>query len=72
MICPDCKYIPPEVVDDGAPGVALTEQWDEVHRGDCPRVTMSPEARARVDAKIESSYRMRGRAAAEAHTVWVG
>jgi hypothetical protein len=71
-ICPDCHAVPEPPSDIDLPGVAFRETFDEIHHADCPRVALSAEAQARVDAKIESSYRARGRAAAEARTAWVG
>jgi hypothetical protein len=71
-ICPDCKYVPPEAVDDGAPGVAIRFPVDESHRSDCPRVSLSREAQERLDEQFRGFQRMRDRGWAEAQTAWVG
>jgi hypothetical protein len=56
-VCPDCRCVPAPPSDDNVPGVGSRESYDEIHHADCPRVALSREARARVDAKIESSFR---------------
>lgn len=71
-IYPECKYVPPESDDDGAPGVAIRFLADEVHRSDCPCVSLSREVQDQLDAQFKEFQRARDRGAAEAITAWIG
>ena len=46
-ICPECEYVEPPYVPP-FPGCQAVPRSGMVHRGDCPKVSLSREAKQRI------------------------